>query len=104
MRLVPVVALVPEEAARRIDEITRAREQHVDDSEALASLKALAAQNGWTMQMLALASIRSRLAFECVTPTVNRSVSPYHASGASEVGEPSSASCKFTSRTSCASS
>ena len=46
------MALVPEEAARRIDEITRAREQHVDDSEALASLKALAAQNGWTMQML----------------------------------------------------
>jgi Polysaccharide deacetylase len=39
------------------------------------------------MQTLALASIRSRLAFECVTPTVQRSVSPYHASGASEVGE-----------------
>lgn len=52
MRLVPVVALVPEATVRRIDEITRAREQHVDDSEAMATLKALAAQNDWTMQML----------------------------------------------------
>lgn len=52
MRLVPIVALVPEETASRLSEIVRVREAHVADDEAVATLKALAAQNGWTMEML----------------------------------------------------
>ena len=52
VRFVPVVAMVPESVAWRIGEITRAREAHVGDDEAVTRLRALAAQNGWTMEML----------------------------------------------------
>jgi hypothetical protein len=52
VRFVPIVALVPEATARRIEEITRAREAHVGDDEAMATLRSLAAQHGWTMEML----------------------------------------------------
>ena len=52
VRLVPIVAIVSEDVARRIGEITRVRGETVDDDEAVATLRSLAAQNGWTMEML----------------------------------------------------
>lgn len=56
-RYVPVVAVVPEDVALRIQHLTAERRAQANDPEATATLAAYMDRNGWTLDMLVAGSL-----------------------------------------------